>query len=368
MKKSLLQVCLIVVFACSTLFTAAQHISDNTKLKLPADKSSAYRELVAANMLIYQRNSGGWPKHINNVKLDYTKQLSSADEAAVKDDSFRNDATIDNGATVKEIRFLAEQFKLTGQKQYLNAAEKGISYLLKAQYPNGGWPQYYPDTSGYRKHITYNDNAMVNVLSLLQDVSQGLHDMDAVDKSLVPLSKAAVEKGIDCILNTQVKVNGQLTVWCAQHDKNTLQPTKARAYELISLSGSESAGILDFLIRQKNPSERMKASIIAAINWFKVVAVKGYKYDDIPDSTKPKGYDRLLLKAPESVVWARFYEISTNEPFVSGRDGVKKKDVNDLEYERRSGYAWYGTWPKRLIEVKYPAWAATYLSKSVSTK
>ena len=30
-------------------------------------------------------------------------------------------------------------------KKYLNAAKRGIDYLLTAQYANGGWPQYYPD-------------------------------------------------------------------------------------------------------------------------------------------------------------------------------------------------------------------------------
>lgn len=354
---------------CFALLVSAQHVSDNTKLKLPAaEKASDIRERIAQNMLVHQRNTGGWPKHVNDVKVDYTKALSAAQLAGVKDDAFRNDATIDNGATVKEIRFLAEQFKLTGNKQYLNAVEKGLSYLLEAQYANGGWPQFFPDTSGYRKHITYNDNAMVNVLSLLQDVASGTHQMNIVGRNYIERSKAAVAKGIECILNTQVKVDGKLTAWCAQHDKNTLLPAKARSYELISLSGFESTGILEFLMRQKDPSDRLKASVVAGVNWLKAVKLEGYSYETIPDPKKPRGYDRLLLKKPGATVWARFYEVNTNEPFVSGRDGVKKKDVNEIEYERRAGYGWYGTWPKKLINGQYEAWLAVNRIKSVSTK
>ena len=36
---------------------------------------------------------------------------------------------------------------------------------------------------------------------------------------------------MECILNTQVKQNGKLTVWCAQHDEHTLAPAKAHEEE-----------------------------------------------------------------------------------------------------------------------------------------
>ncbi|MBC8053016.1 MAG: pectate lyase [Sphingobacteriaceae bacterium] len=357
---------MLAMFLCCSMLVNGQHISDNTQVSLSGE--AVLKELIADNMLICQRSSGGWPKAIGSVKLDYKKKLSTSEIAAIRDDFSRNDATIDNGATVKEIRFLAEQYKQTSKKPYLEAVQSGLLYLLKAQYPNGGWPQFFPDTSGYRKHITFNDNAMVNVLSLLQDVSERSHFMDVVDLSLSAVAKNAVSKGIKCIVNTQVKVDGKLTAWCAQHDNNTLLPANARSYELISLSGMESSGIIEFLMRQKNPSEEVKAAIVASVNWLKTVELKGLKYVDIPDSSKPKGYDRLLLKDPDGGVWARFYEVKTNEPFVSGRDGIKKKDLNEIEYERRAGYAWYGTWPKSLLNTKYPKWAATNLTKSTSYK
>ena len=57
-------------------------------------------------------------------------------------------------------------------------------------------------------------------------------------------------------------------------------------------------------------------------------------------------------------VWARFYEIGTNRPIYSGRDGVIKSSVLDIEDERRLGYAWLGTWPQALLAQEYPAWRA----------
>ena len=219
-------------------------------------------DYVADNMLLYQRNAGGWPKHIGEVKIDYTKKLSPAEKAGVMDDFARNDATIDNNATSKEIRYLVTAYKKWHNKSYLDAAEKGIRYLLKMQYSNGGFPQFYPDTSIYRSEITFNDNAMINALNVLWDVTHGINDFDVVDKSFINPSEKAIERGIDCILKTQIKVNGKLTVWCAQYDKHTLQPAKARAYELVSLSGLESVGIVEFLMKVQHPSKQIKLLLI----------------------------------------------------------------------------------------------------------
>jgi len=316
------------------------------------------QDLVADNMLMFQRNYGGWPKHLGNNAIDYKKEYSVAERAAITDDSGTNDATIDNDASTKEIKYLVKAYEQFNNKKYLDAAERGIRYLLKAQYANGGWPQFYPDTSLYRTEITYNDNAMINVLNVLFDVAYQLNDMNVVDASMREPSKKAVEKGIECILKTQIKVNGLLTVWCAQYDRKTLQPAKARSYELPSLSGAESVGIVLFLMRLPNPSAEIKQSVHSAIEWFTRSKITGWDWKFIKDSTALKGFDKVLVKADKNEMWARFYDLETGEPFFCGRDGIKKKNVAEIEYERRTGYAWYGGWPKELIDKKYPEWLA----------
>jgi len=35
---------------------------------------------------------------------------------------------------------------------------------------------------------------------------------------------------------------------------------------------------------------------------------------------------------------------------------MPKRTIAEIEVERRTGYAWYGTWPQKLIDKKYPAW------------
>ncbi|WP_207906204.1 pectate lyase [Flaviaesturariibacter aridisoli] len=314
------------------------------------------QDSLADNMLLYQRSVGGWPKHIGEVKIDYSKSISDNERAGLLDDKGRNDATIDNGATTKEIRYLLKAFIRHGNKAYIDAAESGLRYLLAMQYANGGFPQFWPDTSGYRKQITYNDNAMVNALNVLWDVAHRQNGFELMDPRLVAPAQKAVDRGIACILKTQVRVNGQLTVWCAQHDKYTLSPVKARAFELVSLSGSESVGIVEFLMKQEKPSAGVRTAIESAVAWFQRSRIDGYSYGDVPAPGSPKGFDRLPQPDTGAVIWARFYDIDSNRPFFSGRDGVKKWELTQIEYERRTGYGWYGTWPKELLGKKYHEW------------
>ncbi|MBS1918817.1 MAG: pectate lyase [Bacteroidetes bacterium] len=312
------------------------------------------QDSIADVILLYQRSIGGWPKHIGGQKIDYTKYLTDAEKEDLLDEKSRNDATIDNKATTKEIRYLIKAHKTTGNKSYLDAAEKGIHYLLIMQEKNGGWPQFYPDSSIYRSEITFNDNAMINAMNVLWDVIHRSNGFDMADTSLITPSVKAIDAGIQCILKTQIEVHGKLTAWCAQYDKTNLKPAKARSYELISISGEESVGIVEFLMKIENPSYAIKSAISSAVDWLKKSGINGFRYDNIKDISKPGGIDRVLIRDKNSRVWARFYDIETNKPFFSGRDGSIKWSLSEIEAERRNGYAWYGTWPRKLLEIEFP--------------
>jgi len=274
------------------------------------------------------------------------------------------DATIDNEATTKEIRYLAKAYKQTGNKNYLRAAVKGFDYLLNAQYANGGWPQFFPDFSNYRSQITYNDNAMVNVLNVLYDAVYKKNDLDIIDEVYANRAVDAIVRGVQCILKTQLKQNGKLTAWCAQYNAKTLQPEMARKFELASLSGSESVGIVRFLMRIEKPSPAVIESVNSAVEWFNKVKITGYKYVDIAAPEEKSGRDRVLIPDSAGVVWARFYDMETNEPFFTGRDSQRHKSITEVENERRVGYAWYGIWASKLLAKEYPDWKQKWYIKN----
>lgn len=322
----------------------------------PSVATAPALDSVAERMLVYQREVGGWPKMVGNVKVTYDHPLSVVEIAATRDDAGRNDATIDNHATTREIRYLLQAYGRTRNPAYRAAAEKGIRYLLLMQYPNGGFPQYYPDRSNYRHQITYNDDAMIEALQVLRDVSRKNKELALVDAGLVAPATAAVARGLDCILKTQYVQRGTRTAWCAQYDENTLLPAKARAFELASLSGMESVNIVRFLMDTDNPSPAIRQAVEAAVAWFEKVKLTGYTVQDQPDAKLPKGYDRVLVPKPGAVVWARFYDLQTNQPIYVGRDSQVHTALADIEYERRTGYAYLGTWPEKLLAKEYPRW------------
>lgn len=317
---------------------------------------SIAQDTIADNMLLFQRKYGGWPKHYLNQKVDYKKVYTPAEIAAIKDDENRNDATIDNEATTKEIRYLVKAFKKYSTSEYLKAAERGINYLLKAQYKNGGWPQFYPDLSSYRHLITYNDNAMVNALNVLFDIVSKTNDFDVVNTEFITKANTAIKRGISCILNTQIKRKNELTGWCQQYDENNLQPAGARKFELSSIATLETVGIVYFLMRINYPDSKIIQSVSKAVAWLEKVKINGYTSKIVEDSLMPTGKDRVLIKDSLSFTWARFYDIEDEQPFFVGRDGVKKYALNEIEHERRMGYGWYGNWPEKLIEEDFIKW------------
>lgn len=303
-------------------------------------------------MMIYQLPNGGWGKHNSDKKnVDYTAKIDSKLLKIIKAND--NDlATIDNNATSKEINGLIKAYSTTKNPAYLKSAEKGIQYLLSMQYENGGFPQYFPNSSIYRKQVTYNDNAMINALTVLYNVAEGKEGFEMVDPKLKEKSKEALQKGIQCILKTQVMQNGKLSIWADQYDENTLIPEKARAFEPMSLASGESVNIVKFLMMQTITPE-IEKSIKSAIQWFKESKIDGYTYNVSRESGNAV---RVLSKKEGSAVWARFYDIPTNKPVFGDRDGSVKFNYEDVSEERRMGYSWYNEAGTKLIENDFPKW------------
>jgi len=309
---------------------------------------------IADNVLLYQRDMGGWPKGIDMAVL-----LSEADKASARKTTDKKDSTIDNGATHTQIRYLAEVYYATKLKRFREGLIKGVDYLLEAQYPNGGWPQFYPleGHQDYSRSITFNDGAMIGAMSVLHDIAQRKRPYAFIDPDHCEKARKAVEKGIECILKCQIIVDGQLTGWCQQYDEKTLEPRPARSYEKVSICGSDSADIVRFLMGIDRPSQRIIKSIEGAIVWFNQVKLTGIRLIGKPMPFVERRVDKVVIEdANAPPIWARFYQIGTNRPIFCGRDGIIKFRMAEIEQERRMGYAWYGYWPADLLANDYPAW------------
>lgn len=320
---------------------------------------------VADNLLLYQHNTGGWYKGI-----DMAAALDDVAKAKLQaEKSNTTDSTIDNNATTSQIIYLGRVYNATKQDRFKDAFIKGLDYLFQAQYPNGGWPQYYPvDPSLYYARITYNDNAMVNVMTLLRDISKD-PSYAFVDADRRAKADKAVQKGIEVTLQAQIVINGKKTAWCAQHDEKTLAPALARSYELPSISGQESVGIVRFLMTIEKPSPQVVDAIQSAVKWMDDAKILGVQVMDKPDATLPGGFDRVAVANPNAPpIWGRFYDLETGKAFFVGRDGVKKNTLAEIEHERRVGYSYYTNAPAFLLANDYPSWQTKNGVPSVLSK
>lgn len=284
-------------------------------------------------VLSYQQTNGGWPKN-----LDYNSVSAGS--------GGNESGTIDNGATITEMVYLAEVYKTGGNTQYRDAVRKAANFILSSQYSTGALPQFYPLKGGYADHATFNDNGMAYALTVLDFAvnQRAPFDTDVFSDADRTKFKTAVTKGVGYILKAQWKQNGTLTVWCAQHGATDYLPKKARAYELESLSGSESVGILGFLMSQPQSPDIVTA-VKAGLQWFNspTTYLADYTYDSAQAATNP------IVPKAGSKMWYRFYDLNTNRGFFSDRDGSKFYDITQMSLERRTGYSWGGSYGNSII-------------------
>ena len=300
------------------------------------------------NMTTWQINNGGFYKAMADK---YKSPYSSGNKSEWRSATGGDLATIDNDATIQEMRLLAVRYKETTNSTYKSAFKssfnKAVNFLLTMQRSTGGLPQVWPKRGNYSDHITLNDNAMVRAMIAMMDIANGTSpfDSDIIDNATRSQMQAALEKAIDYLIRAQIVNNGTPTVWCAQHDTANYAPRPARAYELESKSGSESAGVIWFLMNWPKQTPAVQKAVTSAINWYKKTKVTGLYFN------KKAG---TFEQRDGNVLWYRFYEVDSDDYFFCDRDGAstKTQDFTKISEERRTGYQWAGDYGTGLINTE----------------
>jgi PelA/Pel-15E family pectate lyase len=325
---------------------------------------------VADVIVSFQTPAGGWSKNLDMsgaarargqsyTPNNLSRFPSTDDFDTPKDPHWNYVGTLDNDATNTELHFLALVSGATpgpAGDVYRTSILRGIRYLLAAQFPNGGWPQVWPLEGGYHDAITFNDNAVTESAETLTTVAEGAGDYAFVPADLRKQARAAADHALQCILATQVMVNGHRTVWAQQHDALTLAPVAGRNYEPAALSASESADVLLYLMKLPNPSPAVVASIDAGIAWLKSAAIYGQEFTG---GRGTPGGRHLEAKPGAGPIWARYYSIATGKPVFGDRDKTIHDDISELSLERRNGYAWYSAGPQQALD-GYSTWRKSH--------
>ena len=348
----------LALFSGASIAWAADYVPPSTAVS-KINSYRGYSELTDAakgmdidqytyNMTTWQIGNGGFYKAMADK---YKSAYSSGQKSEWRAKDGGDLGTIDNNATIQEMRLLAVRYKETTNSNYKSAFKssfnKALNFILTMQRSTGGLPQVWPKRGNYSDHVTLNDNAMVRAMVTMMDIANSTSpfDSDIIDDATRNKMGGALDKAIDFLLKSQIVNDGKLTVWCAQHDTNSYAPVGARAYELPSKSGSESAGAVWFLMNWPDQTPEIQNAIKGAIAWYKKTRVTGLYFNK---------RDGKFEQRDGNVLWYRFYEVDSDEYFFCDRDGAstKTQDFTKISEERRTGYQWAGDYGTALLNTE----------------
>jgi PelA/Pel-15E family pectate lyase len=340
---------------------------------IPLDRDAAWyaspeARHIADVIVSFQTPAGGWGKNMNMSKEprrpgvaftpnNLSRFLSPGDFDTPLEPDWNYVGTIDNDATTTQMNFLAKVISAAGANDvsaYRAAFLRGMNFLFAAQFPNGGWPQVWPLEGGYHDAITYNDDAMTQVVDLMRRAADGKDDFSFVPNNIRKRAAASFARGVQCILATQIVANGTLTIWPQQDDALTLKPVSGRNYEPPAQCAPESASLLLLLMNDlPHPTAAEQRSIRAAAAWFKKTAIYNQHWRRSPDGAQ-------LLPAPGAgPIWARYYQTGTDIPVFADRDKSIHDNVSELSKERRNGYSWYSADSQRALD-RFAKWSVEH--------
>lgn len=279
---------------------------------------------AAAEAIAYgQLRSGGWTNCIDfNPRGKRIAQYRNGKGRG------KNNSSLDDGQTQSALNLLVQVDAALGfeHKQIHQAAMIGLDALLKAQFPNGAFPQVwtgpvkaqavmranYPDydwrTNGrikkYWNMYTLNDN----VCGYVADTLIEAHRVYGGTKY-----KAALARLGDFLILAQMP--DPQPGWAQQYNFE-MQPIWARKFEPPGVSGDESQEVIETLMKISAETREGKylEPITAALEW-------------LEQSVLPDGQ------------LARYYELKTNTPLYMFRRG-KQYELTYDDSQLPAHYGW----------------------------
>lgn len=294
------------ITSMGNLFLDAYAITKDEYYYLAAEKA-------AQGLILGQLEYGGW-----NYFIDYAgdrsmkKWYNTIGKNAWGFEEYYHyygNATFDDLTTSDAAKFLLRIYLEKLDVKFKPALDKAVGFILKAQYPLGGWPQRYPlkydyphgYKTDYTPFYTFNDDATWGNLEFLMLCYATLGQEYFLDPII---------RGMSFYLLTQ-QGNPQ-GGWGLQYNM-LIEPDHARSFEPASLNTSQTRDHILKLIKfyQLTGDRKFLSRIPDAIQWLESVK--------LPDSLTNAGARTHPL----------FVEIGTNKALWAHRRG---NGVNTQRY------------------------------------
>jgi len=222
----------------------------------------------------------------------------------------RDNATFDDYSTTEPTRFFLRLYGATKDAGHKAVLDKALGHILRAQYPDGGWPQRFPGAEGghdYTAARTFNDDVIYDCIEVLLEAHEQLGD---------PRFQQAATEGMAFYRRAQLPA--PQAGWAQQYDGD-LQPVWGRPFEIDTVSSTQTVGnILQlFTFYGMTGDARYLEPVPAALDWL----------------------DASHLPHAEGYTHTNFYEMGTNRPVYIKQTGTTVADVTYTQtYEKEGCY------------------------------
>ncbi len=215
--------------------------------------------------------------------------------------------TLDDCTTQGALDFLMSMDEVLDEPWLSEAIRVGLAYMLESQFPNGAWPQCYPLRGRFYDYYTFNDKAINDCIKVMLKAHR-LYEKDEYLRS--------AQRGGEFIILSQLP---QPQAGWAQQYSHDLKPAPARVYE--------PAGV---------------CSQVTAYNIKTLVDIYLYTQNGKYLAPIPKAIAWLGRSKIGRATWSRIYEIGSNRPIYSDKDGKIYYNLDQISKDRQSGYDWQG--------------------------
>ena len=255
---------------------------------------------VARALVWGQRCIGGWDHRVDvaHMKPDAAVPVRR-----------KGHCSFDDNVTQGALAFLIDADAVLDEPWLADAIELGLQFMMKSQFSNGAWPQWYPLRGGYHDYYTFNDHAINDCIALMLKAH-------AVYGKAEYLASAC--KGGDFIIASQGPADQ--AGWAQQYNHD-MKPAWARRFEPPGYCSAVTANNIRTLVGLYLATEDQKylQPIDAAIVWLEASKI---------------GPNR----------WGRLYEVGTNRPIYGDRENGNKiiYDYQTVSRRERTSYGWQG--------------------------
>ena len=257
----------------------------------------------AARALVWgQRISGGWAHRVDIAHLQ-----TGSNKTLRK----KGNCTFDDNISQGALSFLISIDEIIDEQWLSEAIELGLDYMMKAQFKNGAWPQWYPLIGAYHDYYTFNDNSINDCIRIMLKA----HKIYGKEEYL-----HSAKQGGNFIILSQLPP--PQSGWAQQYSHD-LKPAWARSFEppgiCSSVTGRNIRMLVDLYLYTKD--KKYLEPIPKAIEWL--------------DNSKIG--DNL---------WARLYEEGSNKPIYGDREDGNKihYDYASISEKEQNSYAWQGSY------------------------